>query len=80
MNKAAKINHSCPALTIGRKLGAILRTSKDRDLLLYAKENIGVGVKSSRHMDTIKDLKSGCSARISAIKNAPVTELRGLKP
>jgi hypothetical protein len=80
MNKAAKINHSCPALTIGRKLGAIVRNSNDRDLLLYAKENIGLGVKSSQHMDTIKDLKSGCTARLSAIKNAPITEIKGLKP
>jgi hypothetical protein len=80
MNKAAKINHSCPALTIGRKLSTIVRSSDDKSLLLYAKENIGLGIKSSQHMDTIKDLKSSCTQRISAIKNAPTVEIRGLKP
>ena len=80
MNKAAKINHSCPALTIGRKLGSILRSSDDKDLLMYAKENIGLGIKQSQHMDTIKDLKLGCTQRISAIKANPPTEIRGVRP
>jgi len=75
-NRSAPIDHSCPALTIGRKLGTILRSSSDISLLQFAKENIGAGVKTTRHGDIIRDLKLGCTQRITALKNAPITEIR----
>ena len=69
-NKSAHIDHSCPALTIARKLSSYLRRTADTELLQYAKENIGVGVKKTRHGEVIQDLKSGCARRITALNNA----------
>lgn len=74
-NRSAHIDHSCPALTIARKLTGTLSRSDDIDLLQYAKENIGAGVRKTRHADVIQDLKSGCSRRITAIKNAPLPKV-----
>jgi hypothetical protein len=63
LNKAAKIDHSCPAVTIARKLNGTLRSTADTQLLQFARENIGAGVEKSRHMAVIKDLKTTCSLR-----------------
>jgi hypothetical protein len=79
-NKSAHIDHSCPALTIGRKLTSILRRTEDMSLLQFAKENIGVGVKKTRHTDVIRDVKMGCSQRITYLKNMPPAELKGVPP
>jgi hypothetical protein len=79
LNKAAQINHSCPALVIGKKLSGILKASNDRDLLDFARENIGMEVKESRHMNVLKDLKLTCSLRKSAIERSVGSELRGPK-
>ena len=75
-NKSAHIDHSCPALTIARKLTTILRSTEDVDLLQYAKENIGAGPKKNKYADTIRDLKMGCNQRITAVKNKPVPNLK----
>lgn len=74
-NKSAHIDHSCPALTIARKLTGYLSRTADIELLQYAKENIGVGVRKTKHGDVIQDLKSGCARRISSIKNAPTPKI-----
>lgn len=74
-NRSAHIDHSCPALTIGRKLTAILRSTDDTSLLQFAKENIGSGVKKTRHGDVIRDVKLGCSQRISYLKNMPPPQI-----
>src|SRR5262245_55625758 len=50
LNRAAKIESSCPAVTIARKLAVMLRTSNDPDLLDCARENVGAGITQSRHM------------------------------
>ena len=75
-NKSAHISHSCPALTISRRLTAILRSSNDVNLLQFAKENIGVGAKKTKYGDVISELKMGCTQRITALKNAPNAEIR----
>jgi hypothetical protein len=67
LNKSAKIDHSCPAVTIARKLTRILRSSKDKELLQYARENIGLGVKKSQHMDVLRSLKTTAAMRQNAI-------------
>ena len=74
-NKSAHIDHSCPALTIARKLTGFLSRTADVELLQYAKENIGIGVKKTRHGDVIQDLKLGSARRITALKNAPVPKI-----
>jgi hypothetical protein len=68
MNKAAAIDHSCPAVTIAAKLQATLKRTGDTQLLQYARENIGAGVTKSRHMGVLKDLKVTCTARQAALE------------
>jgi hypothetical protein len=80
LNKAAAINHSCPAVTIAKKLSGTLRTTRDKQLLEFARENIGSGVESSRHMAVLKDLKVTASLRKSAIEREPTPEIRGPGP
>jgi hypothetical protein len=69
LNKAAAIDHSCPALVIAKKLAVQMRSSTDKQLLQYARENVGAGLTQSRHAAVIKDLRLGCALRISAIGN-----------
>ena len=63
LNKAARIDYSCPAVVIGRKLSRILAATDDTELLQYARENIGAGITQSRHMGVIRDLRTGCMLR-----------------
>jgi hypothetical protein len=79
INRAAKIEYSCPAVTIAKKLAALLRASNDAELLEFARENIGAGVTQSRHMGVLKDLRMTCMLRkrvvaqkASTLKTAPV--------
>ncbi len=72
LNRAAKIETSCPAVTIAKKLAIMLRASNDPDLLEFARENIGAGITQSRHMGVIRDLKMGCILRKRTVGNNPV--------
>lgn len=70
LNKAAEIEATCPAVTIGKKILAIIRTTHDRDLLEYLRENLGAGIKQSVHMNVIKDLRSEAAMRKRRAKGA----------
>jgi len=74
-NRSAHIDHSCPALSISRKLTSFLKSTGDIELLQYAKENVGAGVTKTRHGDVIRDVKMGCTQRITQLKNAPPSVL-----
>lgn len=63
LNRAAKIEHSCPAVIIAKKLARMLNATKDSELLEFARENVGAGVTQSRHMGVIKDLRVLCTLR-----------------
>ena len=76
LNKAAAIDGSCPALIIGKKLKMQLRSSTDKQLLQYARENIGAGLTHSRHAAVIKDLKLGCALRMHQLNNQKPAELK----
>jgi hypothetical protein len=67
LNRAARIDHSCPAVTIAKKLGRMLSATRDAELLEYARENIGAGVTQSKHMGVIKDLRVLCIVRKRAV-------------
>jgi hypothetical protein len=67
INRAAKINDSCPALVIAKKLHRLLSASEDEELLQYARENIGAGIKQSLHMGTLQDLRMFCAQRKTLI-------------
>jgi hypothetical protein len=82
MNKAAAIEDSCPALVIAKKLQRLLGASNDPELLQFAKENIGAGVKKSRHLGTLKELRLFCSVRKSQLDRqiaAGVVPVRSVK-
>jgi hypothetical protein len=72
LNRAAKIESSCPAVTIAKKLAVMLRASNDPDLLEFARENVGAGITQSRHMGVIRDLKMLCIVRKRQVGNNPV--------
>jgi hypothetical protein len=78
INRAAKIEASCPAVTIGRKLATLLRVSRDPELLQFASENIGAGITQSRHMGVLRELRVMCNMRKSNMP--PVTALRATLP
>jgi hypothetical protein len=63
LNEAAKIDYSCPAVTIAKKLARMLNVTEDQELLLFARENIGAGVSESRHMGVLRDLRLLCATR-----------------
>jgi hypothetical protein len=63
LNRAATLEATCPAATIGKRLVAMIRASDDAQLLDFARENIGLGVDKSPHMGIIKDLRVACMLR-----------------
>jgi hypothetical protein len=63
LNRAAKIEHSCPALTIARKLERLFNKTTDNELLQFARENIGAGITESRHMASLRHLRLVCMLR-----------------
>jgi len=70
LNRAATLEHSCPAVLIGEKLSRLLRVSRDPELLEFARENIGAGVKTVRHRATIGKLRLECMLRRTAVLKA----------
>jgi hypothetical protein len=68
-NRAANMEHSCPAVVIGRKIASILRSTDDVDLLNFAKDTIGSEVKARRHMGVVKDLQVTCILRKGYLQN-----------
>jgi hypothetical protein len=67
LNDAAKIEYSCPAVTIAKKLARMLSATEDQELLQFARENIGAGVSESRHMGVLRDLRLLCATRNSLL-------------
>jgi hypothetical protein len=63
LNRAANLEHSCPAVIIARKLAGFLVASNDQELLQFARENIGAGVTAKRHQAVIQDLRVLCMVR-----------------
>jgi len=63
LNKSAGIEATCPAATIGKKLVAIIKTTRDPDLLDYIRENVGAGITKSPHMGIIKDVRLAAQLR-----------------
>src|SRR5438105_3793509 len=49
INRAARIEHSCPATVIGKKLHRMFMASRDPELLEFARDEIGSGVGRSKH-------------------------------
>ncbi len=77
LNRAAAIEGSCPAVVIAKKLSKMLNASDDRELLLFARENIGAGVGKTRHAAVLAELRLACAVRNTALareaKNKPTS-------
>ncbi len=72
LNRAAHLEHSCPATTIARKLKKLLMASSDLELLQFARENIGAdGGDHSYHARLLADLRFQVSVHRNALANQP---------
>lgn len=68
LNRAADINHTCPALQLSRKLMTLLSKSTDTELLEFARENIGAGVSDrSRHKGVFQQMRTELLLRKNAL-------------
>lgn len=73
LNRAAKIEHSCPVVVIAQKLGRLLAKSDDQELMEYVKDNIGSGVGRTRHAGVLEDLRFAVSLRKNALARQATT-------
>jgi hypothetical protein len=71
VNRAARIEHSCPVVVIAQKLGKLLVASDDQELLEYARDNIGAGVGRTRHAGVLQDLRMGVTMHKNAVARRP---------
>src|SRR5438270_1668550 len=72
LNRTAKIEHSCPCLLIAKKLERLLLASDDRELLEYARDEIGSDVGKSRRGPLLQDLRLRVTLRMNALaRRAP---------
>lgn len=76
LNEAARIEHSCPAVTIARKLSRMLAVTEDTELLQFARENVGAGVGPSRHAAVLSDLRLMCTLRKNQLARLGITGAR----
>lgn len=63
LNKAAHIEGSCPAVKIAMKLSKMFSKTEDRELLTFARENIGAGVGRTQHSKVLAELRMVCALR-----------------
>jgi hypothetical protein len=67
VNRAAKIEHSCPCVLIAKKLERLLLASDDRELLEFARDEIGCDVGNSRHKPVLDELRLRTTFRMNAL-------------
>ncbi|MBI3409242.1 MAG: HEAT repeat domain-containing protein [Planctomycetes bacterium] len=67
-NRAANLEHSCPAVVIGQKILRILNSSDDLELLMSAKESVGSGVTGKRHKGMLHEVQTGILLRKGALQ------------
>ncbi len=70
VNRAAKIEHSCPCVVIAKKLDRLLMASDDRELLQFARDEIGAGVGRTRHQPVVQELRLHAMLRMNALARA----------
>jgi HEAT repeat protein len=67
LNKAARMNATCPVLTITKKLTKMLLSSDDPVLLEFARDEIGADIGRSKYAGTLKDLRVKIMLRKNAL-------------
>ncbi len=70
LNRAAKLDHSCPAVVIAKKLNTLLMASEDSKLLDFARDEIGAGAERSKHAPVLAVLRSNCAVRKNGLARA----------
>lgn len=70
LQKASKIDHSCPVALISQKLKSLLLTSNDSELLDFARDEISSAIEDSRHGPILRDLR----ARVTIARNKAIVE------
>jgi hypothetical protein len=78
LNRAARLNATCPVLMIGKKLTRMLLASDDQKLLEFARDEIGADTANSKYKSALADIR----VRIMLRKNylANLTPSRPLAP
>src|SRR5947209_6201704 len=71
LNRAARIEHSCPAVVIAGKLRRLLMASDDARLLEFARDEIGADVGRTRHAAVLNDLRVRCMFRRNTLARLP---------
>jgi hypothetical protein len=71
LNRTAKLEHSCPCLLIGKKLERLLLASEDRELLEFARDEIGCDVGRTRHQAVLQDLRLRVTFRMNQLPRRP---------
>ncbi|HEY1858822.1 MAG TPA: hypothetical protein VGG61_00600 [Gemmataceae bacterium] len=74
INKAAKIEGSCPATIIAKKLSSMLAGTEDVELLEFVRENAGAGVGRTQHSGILHELRVNCALRKSELARRGITE------
>jgi hypothetical protein len=73
LNRAAKVEHSCPVVVIAQKLVRLLAASEDQELMEYVRDNVGSGVGNTRHAGVLKDLRFAVLMRKNALASRAAT-------
>jgi hypothetical protein len=71
VNRAAAIEHSCPVVVIAEKLSRLLIASDDQELLEFVRDNVGAGVRRTRHAGVLQDLRVSVMLRKNALAQRP---------
>lgn len=79
VNRAAKIEHSCPVVVIAQKLSKLLVASDDKEVLEFAHDEIGSGVGRTAHARVLKDLRFGILLRKNVLARRPASKEKSLR-
>jgi hypothetical protein len=80
LNRSAALDASCPVSSISRKLGTLLASCGDRELLAQARDDIGKGVGPTLHHAYLTALKRDCAERLKPPVARLVAALKSKDP
>lgn len=72
LDRAARINHSCPILIIGKKLSRFLLTSNDPILLDYARDELQSAASGTIHATAVQNLRVQLMLRKNSLDRIPL--------
>ncbi|MGL4555473.1 MAG: hypothetical protein ACRC33_30255 [Gemmataceae bacterium] len=72
LNRAARINHSCPILMIGKKLARMLLSSQDPVLLDFARDELQGSATGTPHAGAVQNLRVQLMLRKNALERLPL--------